>query len=89
MSFLDSNLVFSLVDGAEGVLSVLAAIVNVCILNLYLLPPGVIAIIIIILIYIYSRQVIITCKELDLQSKSPIISLFTETLKGLTQIRVY
>jgi ATP-binding cassette subfamily C (CFTR/MRP) protein 4 len=43
----------------------------------------------VILIFIYSRPVVIKTKELDLQTKSPLFHYFGETINGLLQIRVY
>jgi len=89
LGLLDNNIIFSLIVGVEGVLSVLGTMANVCLIDSILIPPALIASVLIIVIYVYSRPVIISCKELDLQSKSPIIHFFNETLKGLTQIRIY
>ena len=37
----------------------------------------------------YARPAIISCKQLDLQKKSPIFQFYSETISGLTQIRVF
>jgi len=89
LGIVDNNMIFTLIEGVEGVLIILAAIVNVCLIDNLLIPPALIVVVIISAIYVYGRGVIIACKELDLQSKSPIIHTFIESLKGLTQIRIY
>jgi len=76
LGIVDNNMIFTLIDGVEGVLMVLAAIVNVCLIDNLMIAPALIVVAIISAIYVYSREVIISCKELDLQSKSPIIQTF-------------
>ena len=89
LGVLDNSLIFSLIDMIEGPILVLIAVANLAQIDIRLLIPSVIIFSVGILFFIYSRPAILTCKELDLQNKNPLFHFFSETLSGLTQIRVY
>ena len=82
-------MIFSIIEGVEGSLVLVGVIVNICIIDVSLIPAAIVFAGLIVATYYYSKPVMTTCKELDLQSKSPIIQSFNENIQGLTQIRIY
>ena len=89
LGILDNTMIFGLIDTVEGPLMILVAIVNLCQINVYFLIAAVAVFVVAVLFFIYGRPAIMGCKQLDLQKKSPIFHFYSETINGLTQIRVY
>jgi ATP-binding cassette subfamily C (CFTR/MRP) protein 4 len=53
------------------------------------IPPVIVIVICVFVLFWYSRPAIISCKQKDLKNKSPIFNFYSETLNGLVQIRIY
>ena len=90
MSLIDMELLISIVDTFAGSFMAVAQAILIAIGAKYV---GVILpLIIIIIIYILQKIYLKTSRQLrllDLESKSPLYSHFTETLSGLTTIRAF
>ena len=89
LSILDNSLSSSMTDMFEGPALSLVALVNICQIDIFFIPPTVAIIICIFLFFSYARPAIIQCKQKDLKNKSPIFNFYSETLNGLVQIRTY
>ena len=89
LSILDNSLSSSMTDMFEGPALSLVALVNICQIDVFFIPPTVVIIICIFLFFSYARPAIIQCKQKDLKNKSPIFNFYSETLNGLVQIRTY
>lgn len=89
LSILDNSLATTIVDMFEGPALTIVAIVNICQINLFFIPPAVVIIILVLLFFRYASPVLIQCKQRDLKNKSPIFRFYSETLNGLIQIRTY
>jgi ABC-type multidrug transport system fused ATPase/permease subunit len=89
LGILDNSLSMALVEMVEGPALSLVALVNICQIDLYFIPPAVVVVICIFLFVRYARPAIIQCKQKDLKNKSPIFNFYSETLNGLVQIRIY
>ena len=89
IGLIDNNFIFSLWDTLEGPSMVIVALVNLCQINLYLIIPSVAFITVSILFLVYSRNVILECKRLDLEKKSRILHCLSQTAAGLLQLKVY
>ena len=89
LSILDNSLSSSMTDMFEGPALSLVALVNICQIDIFFIPPTVAIIICIFLFFSYARPAIIQCKQKDLKNKSPIFNFYSETLIGLVQIRTY
>jgi len=66
----------------------LVSLVNVCINHIYFIPPVVVFIFLAFLFFLYAKEVMIACKQIDLKNKSPIFSFYNETITGLIQIKI-
>jgi ATP-binding cassette, subfamily C (CFTR/MRP), member 4 len=82
-------MIFGLFDAVEGPIMITIALVNLCQINVYFIIPTVVLLVIAIAFFAYARPVIIGTKQLDLHKKSPIFHFYSETISGLTQIKVY
>jgi len=89
LGILDNSLSSSMTDMFEGPALSLVALVNICQIDIFFIPPTVVIIICIFLFFSYARPAIIQCKQKDLKNKSPIFNFYSETLNGLVQIRTY
>jgi len=58
-------------------------------MNLLFIPAGIVNLIILIAYFIYCKPAIVATKQLDLKTKSPVFSIFGETLAALSQIFTY
>lgn len=86
---LDNSLVHSLIDSLEGPVSVIIVMINACQVYPYFIPPVIVLMIVVVLFFRYSREVIIQSKNADLKNKNPIFQFYGETINGLVQIRNY
>jgi ATP-binding cassette subfamily C (CFTR/MRP) protein 4 len=89
LSILDNSLATTIVDMFEGPALTIVALVNICQINVFFIPPTVVIVICVLLFFGYARPVLIQCKQKDLKNKSPIFRFYSETLNGLIQIRTY
>jgi len=89
LGILDNSLSSSMSEMFEGPASSLVALVNICILDVFIIPPTIVIVICVFLFFAYARPAIIQCKQRDLKNKSPIFNFYSETLNGLVQIRTY
>lgn len=89
LSILDNALALTMMDTLEGPTSIVIAIVNICQIYPYFIPPAVVILFCSILFFFYSRPVIVQCKQLDLANKNPIFHTYAETITGLVQISTY
>ena len=76
-------------DSFEGPIAIVSAIINISQIDLYILIPGGVIMFFAVAFFLYSRTAVIATKQLDLQNKAPIFHFFSETINGLTQIKVY
>ena len=88
LGILDNSLSQSFVDVFEGPFSSLFALINVCVINIYFIPPFIFFLILAIWLFTYAKEVMIACKQKDLKNKSPVFGLFSETITGLIQIKI-
>lgn len=77
LGIIDNVLIMAMIDGFEGPLVLLSAIVNICQIDVFILIPATIVLILALALFFYSRPVIIGSKQLDLQNKSPIFHTFS------------
>lgn len=56
---------------------------------MYAIAPTIIFLVALILLLIYSRPVLVQCKQLDLKNKSPIFQFYGETMSGLTHVKTF
>ena len=89
LGILDNTLSTFMGDLFRGPALSLVALVNVCILDVFFIPPTIVIVICVFLFFAYARPAIIQCKQKDLKNKSPIFNFYSETLNGLVQIRTY
>ena len=89
LGVIDNCLVVFFIDSMEGSAAIISALINACQISVFFIGPAVVIVIISLLFFRYARPVIISTKQLDLQNKNPIFHCFSETINGLTQIRVY
>ena len=89
LGILDNSLSSSMVDMFEGPALSLVALINICILDVFFIPPAIVIVICVFLFFVYARPAIIQCKQRDLKNKSPIFNFYSETLNGLVQIKTY
>jgi ABC-type bacteriocin/lantibiotic exporter with double-glycine peptidase domain len=89
LGLLDRNLPSAFVYNFEGPCSVIVALVNICQIYPYFIPAAVVIMFVSILFFFYARPVITQCKALDLANQNPVFHTYSETMAGLTQIRIY
>ena len=89
LGIIDNIMIFGLIDMLEGPSIIIIAVVNMVQINIYFLIAASIILAIAIYFFNYARDVLQKCKQLDLQDKTPIFHFFSETISGLTQIRVF
>ena len=89
LGILDNSLSSSMIDMFEGPALSLVALVNICQIDLFFIPPTIVILICVFLFFSYARPAIIQCRQKDLKNKSPIFHFYSETLNGLVQIRTY
>jgi ATP-binding cassette, subfamily C (CFTR/MRP), member 4 len=89
LGIIDNSMIFGLIDAIEGPIIILVAIVNICQINVFFLIPAFCLSLVAIVFFNYARPVIMGCKQLDLQQRSPIFHNYSETINGLTQVKVY
>ena len=77
LGIIDNILILAMIDGLEGPISLLSAIVNICQIDLFILIPASVVLLLALALFFYSRPVIIGSKQLDLQNKSPIYHFFS------------
>jgi ATP-binding cassette subfamily C (CFTR/MRP) protein 4 len=77
LGVIDNSLIVGLIDGIDGPIAIISAIINMCLIDVYLIAPTIIIAIIAIIFFIYARTAIISCKQLDLQNKNPIFHFFS------------
>ena len=54
----------------------IVALINVCIINVYFIPAVTILLFLAILFFLYAKEVMIACKQMDLKNKSPIFNFY-------------
>jgi ATP-binding cassette, subfamily C (CFTR/MRP), member 4 len=89
LGILDSSLVYVLIDTIEGPISIMVAMINICQIYPYFIPPVIVIFSLGIIFFLYARSAIIQCKQLDLKNKNPIFQTYSETITGLIQINIY
>ena len=77
LGVLDNGLALSLTDAFEGPISGLIAMVNICQIYVFLIPPVIVMLIIGALYFFYFRPVIVQCKQIDLKNKNPIFHCYS------------
>ena len=89
LSVLDNSLSTTMIDMFEGPAMCIVALVNVCQMEVFFIPPTIVIIICVFWFFYYARPAIIQCRQIELKNKSPIFNFYSETLSGLVQIRIY
>lgn len=89
LGILDNALPISLIDTFEGPTSIVVAMINICQIYPFFIPPVIVVFFFGILFFFYSRPVIVQSKQLDLANKNPIFHTYAETITGLVQINTY
>jgi ABC-type multidrug transport system fused ATPase/permease subunit len=89
LGILDNSLPMVLTDTLEGPTSMAVAIVNICIIYPFFIPPAVVILACGIIFLFYARPAFAQCRQLDLANKNPIFHAYSETIGGLTQIKIY
>lgn len=65
------------------------AVINLTEINYYFIIPATILLFLAFIFFLYARKVMLGCKQLLLQKKSPIFHFYSESINGLTQIGVF
>ena len=89
LGIIDNNLIYGLYETVEGPIMIVIALVNLCQINAYFMIPTIIITAIAVMFFLYARPVILSCKQLDLQKKSPIYHFHSENTNGSIQIQLY
>ena len=89
LGLLDSTLAFTLIDVVEGPLICIIMFINIFSIDLFFLIPGLANLLFVVLFFLFCKEVIIRCKQLDLRAKSPIFSTVNEVVSALIQIRLF
>ena len=89
LGIIDNNLIYGLYEAVEGPFMIVIALVNLCEINPYFLIPTSVIAAVAIIFFLYARPVILSCKQLDLQKKSPIYHFHSESTNGSIQIQLY
>lgn len=74
---LDSSIVYTAKDMLAVPVVLLVAFFNLSQINMGILVPGAVIVALMILFFRYGRSVILACKQLELQSKSPIFNFLS------------
>jgi len=77
LGILDNTLSHTFVDVLEGPFASMVALINVCTIYVYFVPPFIFFFIVAIILFFYSKEVMIACKQKDLKNKSPIFNLYS------------
>lgn len=88
LGVIDTSLNLILIDSLEGFALYFVAFAYLCKLCLWMIIPIIVIFSSVIYFYFYSRPVIISCKQMDIQYKNPIFQFYSESINGLTQIRI-
>jgi ATP-binding cassette subfamily C (CFTR/MRP) protein 4 len=78
-----------MVDIFEGPAMSIVALVNICQINVFFIPPTIVVTICVLVFFYYARPALVQCKQKDLKNKSPIFQFYSETINGLIQIRTF
>lgn len=89
LGIMDNIIAFVLVDVIEGPINFLIIFANIVSINVYVLIPGLLNLIFIIVFFLYCKKVILAIKQLDLKLKSPVFSMVGEMISGLIQIKAF
>ena len=89
LGILDTLLGFIAVDALEGPIYIVVSMVNVFIIDLFFMIPGLINLFCLVLLLIFCNQLVINAKKLDLRMKNPVFSTVNEVISGLIQIRIF
>lgn len=89
LGILDNMLAFVFTDSIEGPIVSLIMLANVFSINMYFIPLGVLNICFLVAYFLYCKRAIVSAKQLDLQTKSPVFNMVGEMISGLIQIRIY
>jgi ATP-binding cassette subfamily C (CFTR/MRP) protein 4 len=77
LGILDNSLSLTIMDMFEGPAATVVVFANICQIDIFFLPPVCIIIPIIVAFFVYSRPVVIQCKQKDLKNRSPIFHAFS------------
>jgi ATP-binding cassette subfamily C (CFTR/MRP) protein 4 len=89
LGLLDKALAEAFFYNFEAPCSVIITLVNICQIYPLFIPAAVGIMLISVLFFFYARPVITQCKALDLTNQDPIFQTYSETMAGLTQVRIY
>ena len=89
LGILDNMLAFILTDSLEGPIISIILLANVFQINLYFIPLGLINIVFIVGYFMYCKGIIVNCKQLDLNTKSPVFNMVGEMVTGPIQIKIF
>ncbi len=89
LGILDNTLAFVFIDMIEGPIISLIMLANIFQINLFFVPPGIIAIVFLVGFFIFCKKTIVESKQLDLRTRTPVFSIFGEMISGLIQIRIF
>lgn len=89
LGILDNSLTYSFIVALEGSIQTAVSVVSICQMEAYFILPLIIFVILSIYFFNYSKSAISKCKQTDLITKSPIFNFCSETMNGLTQIKIY
>ena len=89
LGILDTLLGFIAIDALEGPIYIIVSMVNIFIIDLFFMIPGLINLLCLVLLLIFCNSLIVNAKKLDLRMKNPIFSTVNEVVSGLVQIKVF
>ena len=74
LGIMDSSLAFTIIDVVEGPITTLVMLINIVEIDTFFLIPGAVNVIFLILYFLFCNRIIISAKQLDLRTKSPVFS---------------
>lgn len=89
LSVMDNIVPMSFIEVGEGLINIGVMMITIVAIDLFLVLPALIDIVFLVWFFFFCKEVIVACKQLDLQMKSPVFGMVRETILGLVQIRIY
>ncbi|KAL4437735.1 hypothetical protein ABPG74_012410 [Tetrahymena malaccensis] len=89
ISLLDNLLPFCSCDSLDIFSNFLNLMITCIVFTPYVVFPAIAQIILLSIFFMYSKEIIIKIRQMDLMQKTPVFSHFNSTLQGVIPIKVY
>ena len=89
LGILDTLMGWTALDALEGIIYVVASMLNIFLIDSFFMIPGLINLLALGFLLLFCNQVIMHARKLDLRMKDPVFSTVDEVISGLIQIRVF